>query len=190
MPIKDLTKKLTQGDNSAYAYLFSEYYTWLCNYVFKLTNDKIVAEDLVQEVFINLWKKREKIEIKSSIKSYLFKSCHNQFLQYVRKEKIRTDFLNSIRQDVLFTSYEKESQEIYENKIEKLNSLIGELPPRCKQVFVLSKIHNKKYKEIAKELNISIKTVENHISKAYNFLRKNAVSALVLGISNLFFKFS
>ncbi len=179
MKEEKLLNKLKNGERSAYKYLFSEYYSWLCNYVFNLTKNKSLSEDLVQEIFMNLWEKREQLNIKSSIKNYLFKSCHNQFLQYVRKEKVRIDFLNSVRWEVLFESYDNESQRLHEEKLEKLNSLINELPPRCKEIFVKSKLQKKKYREIASELNISIKTVENQMSKALHFLKENATSILL-----------
>jgi RNA polymerase sigma-70 factor (family 1) len=172
---KEFIQKLKSGDRSAYKNLFSQYYSWLCNYVYKLTNDNSIAEDLVQEVFINLWEKREQINISSSLKNYLFRACHNQFLQHLRKEKIRIKFLNSIQYEVLFDNYDSESKKIHEDKLEKLNSLISQLPPKCKDIFTKSKLQKMKYKDIAIELNISIKTVENQMSKALKFLKSNSI---------------
>ncbi len=179
MKEKQILKKIHEGDADAYKYLFSEYYSWLCNYIFKLCGNRSLAEDLVQEVFIHLWEKRTQLTIKSSLKNYLFRSCHNQFLQYVRKEKVRNDFLNSIRWDVLLESYTEESHELREMQLKKLNTLISELPPRCKEVFVKSKFEKKKYKEIAVDLGISIKTVEAQMSKALHYLREHASMLLL-----------
>ncbi|MDB2606707.1 RNA polymerase sigma-70 factor [Zobellia sp.] len=175
---KELLKKLKQGDTLAYKYLFSEYYVWLCNYVFKLCNDRTLSEDIVQETIINFWEKRSALLITVSLKSYLFRSCHNQFLQHIRKEKIKLDFLDNIRWELL-ADVQSEDESLKETKFNKLNQLIEELPPRCKEVFVKNKLEKRKYKEIALDLGISVKTVENQMSKALHFLKENATSFLL-----------
>jgi len=171
----ELHKRINNGDATAYQYLFSEYYSWLCNYVLKLSGNSSVSEDIVQEVFMNLWTKRSQIVINSSIKNYLFRSCHNEFLQFVKKEKRRMDFLDEIRLKVLFENYELESQRIHEERLDKLDFFIDQLPPKRKEIFIKNKLERKKYKEIAQELNISLKTVESQMSKALRFLREKAV---------------
>lgn len=178
MDDKKLLKKLKKGDTTAYKYLFSNYYVWLCNYVMKLCNDHTLAEDIVQETMINFWEKRDSILITVSLKSYLFRSCHNQFLQHIRKEKVKFDFLDNVRWEVLANAYEEDDgiQDVY---LEKLNNLIERLPPRCKEVFIKNKIQKQKYKEIAVDMGISIKTVENQMSKALQFLKENATSFLL-----------
>ncbi|RXG11983.1 RNA polymerase sigma-70 factor (ECF subfamily) [Leeuwenhoekiella aestuarii] len=178
MDDKKLLKKLRKGDTAAYKYLFSTYYTWLCNYVLKLCNDPSLAEDIVQETMINFWEKRDTILITTSLKSYLFRSCHNQFLQHIRKQKIKFDFLDNIRWEVI-ASAQKEDTSERDRDLEKLNNLIDKLPPRCKEVFIKNKIQKKKYKEIAVDLGISIKTVENQMSKALHFLKENANSFFI-----------
>lgn len=172
---RELLEKLKLGDASAYNYLFTEYYNWLCNYILQLCNDRRLSEDIVQEVMISFWEKRKRVMITSSLKNYLFRSCHNQFLQYVRKEKVKYDFLDQIRWDALAEVHiEVELQE--EGKYNKLYQLINQLPPRCKEVFLKNKFEKQKYKDIAVDLGISIKTVENQMSKALHFLRENATS--------------
>ena len=115
--------------------------------------------------------------INSSLKNYLFKSCHNQFLQLIRREKIQFDALDKIRWDVI--SETTLEDDLYDFRMEKLMSLIDQLPPRCKEIFVQNKLEKKKYKEIAMEMGISIKTVENQMSKALHFLRVNATTFLL-----------
>ncbi|HZJ21589.1 MAG TPA: RNA polymerase sigma-70 factor [Pricia sp.] len=173
-----LLKGLRKGNASAYNELFTEYYVWLCNYIFTLSNDRGLSEDIVQETIINIWEKRKRISVQHSLKNYLFRSCHNRFLAHVRKKKVKFDFLDQIRWDVL-AEVRVEPEVRQNSKIQKLHRLIDELPPRCREVFVKNKLEKRKYKEIAVEMGISIKTVENQMSKALNFLRENATGFML-----------
>ncbi len=175
----ELIEGLKKGKDKAYRFLFSRYYQWLCNYIYKLSGSYQLSEDLVQDIFVKLWENRKTIVINSSIKNYLFKSCHNQFLQHIRKEKIKLDFLDSLRWDILYDVYNNEVESAYEIKINKLNILINQLPPRCKEIFIKAKLEKKKYKEIAEDMNISIKTVETQMTKALHFLREQATTLLL-----------
>ncbi len=171
-----LIRKLRRGKARAYKYLFSEYYDWLCNYIFQLCNDRSLSQDIVQETLIGFWERRKRILITTSLKNYLFKSCHNQFLQHIRKKGLQFDTLDKIQWDVISeVTYEDDLDNF---KIDKLNKLIDQLPPRCKEVFVQNKLEKKKYKEIALDMGISIKTVENQMSKALHFLKENATLPL------------
>ncbi|WP_149276252.1 RNA polymerase sigma-70 factor [Pareuzebyella sediminis] len=168
---------LRKGHSKAYRYLFSEYYDWLCNYIFKLCRDRHLAEDIVQSAMVILWEKRKTILITSSLKNYLFKTCHNQFLLHLRSQKLRFDELDKIKWDVI--SEATLEQDLKETKLKKLDDLINELPPRCKEIFIQNKLQKKKYKEIALDLGISVKTVENQMTKALHFLRANATSFML-----------
>ena len=167
-----LIRRLRKGKAEAYRHLFSEYYDWLCNYVFKLCQDRSLSEDIVQDALVNIWKKRKVLVISTSLKNYLFKTCHNQFLQHVRSQKVQFDTLDNIRWDII--SEVTLEDDLFDFRMEKLNKLINQLPPRCKEIFIQSKLEKKKYKEIALDMGISVKTVENQMSKALNFLRANA----------------
>jgi len=177
MKEQKLIKRLRKGEAGAYRYLFSEYYDWLCNYVNNLCNDRLLAEDIVQDAMVNIWEKRKSIIITISLKSYLFKTCHNQFLQHIRTKKIQFDTLDKIRWDVI--SEATLENDLYDFKMEKLNRLIDQLPPRCKEIFIQNKLEKKKYREIALEMGISVKTVENQMSKALHFLRANAATFML-----------
>ena len=168
-----LIQKLKNGDEIAYKMLYDKYYQCLCKYVFKLFENKKLSEDIVQDMLMKFYMKRRKINIKTSLKNYLFTSCHNQFLQHLRKKKIKFDDLDAIKWEVIACSVNPQ-EHIKENKLKQLHQLIDELPPRCKEIFLKSKLEQIKYKTIAEELNISIKTVENQMSKALKHLRKRA----------------
>lgn len=150
--------------------LFHDYYTNLSRFAFTYVKDEAVAEELVQEVFVNLWQKQELKEI-SSIRSFLYISVRNRALNHLRDHKTRTlhenDFAIERERDALYEYNE------YEHKqLETLvKDAIAELPEKCREIFELSRNENLTYQQIAEQLNISTKTVENQISIAIKKLR-------------------
>ena len=166
-----LIRRLRKGETKAYQYLFSEYYDWLCSYIYNLCRNRNLSEDIVQEVMIHFWEKREVIMITSSLKNYLFMACHNHLLQHIRHEKMQLITLGNIRWDVI--SEATLEDDLYDYRMEKLMTLINHLPPKCKEIFIHNKLEKKKYKEIALHMGISVKTVENQMSKALHFLKAN-----------------
>lgn len=181
MKEKLLIAKLKSGDLDAYEYLFHEYYDWLCNYIFKLSGDRSQSKDVVQETLVRLWEKKQEITIKGPLKGYLFKSCHNQFLQQIRKEKKQPDLLDKIRWDTIYNTYfEQKGEDVHmKSAMLKLDELIDKLPPKCKEIFIKNKLERRKYREIAEDMGISVKTVENQMSKALRIIRENASMLLL-----------
>ncbi|MBC9795822.1 RNA polymerase sigma factor [Sinomicrobium weinanense] len=167
-----LISLLKQGDEKAYEYLMDRYYRKLCIYANSLTNDSLTAEDIVQNVFIRLWKKRHLLTIRTSLKSFLYRSVHNEYIDQYRKnvallnvEKRYIEHLNAI--------IEPEEAQGNEKLIKQVFEAIQNLPPRCKEVFMLSKKNGLTNIEISEYLGISINTVENQIGKAFKILRKS-----------------
>lgn len=174
------SKSLKNGSLKAYNELFSTHYSKLFNYALKLSNNEDIAKDIVQEAFIKLWLHRENIKPDLSISNYLLKICHNEFLIHARKKKKEKAFLDQLKIETAYELFISTEQE--PSRIEWLNEAINKLPPKCKEVFKLSKFEKMKYKAIAEKMEISIKTVENHVSKAYRELRKNLQHLSVLAL--------
>lgn len=151
--------------------LYASYYSVLCNQVYVLLKDKEAAEDIVQEVISDLWLKKDIIVIQQTVFPYLKRACRNRALNYIRdhkkweneSEEMLLIFDNNINKDV-----ELETQEL--QKVITLT--IAQLPEKCRIVFSLSRFEDMTYQDIADHLQISIKTVENHISKALKILRE------------------
>ncbi|KAA5536889.1 RNA polymerase sigma-70 factor [Taibaiella lutea] len=149
--------------------LFKEHYEALYRYAFSILKNEEDAKDVLQIVFINLWERRETLHINSSSKAYLYRSVYNESLNYIKKESVRQK-----HETGAFSLQENPGQEdaneagIWEQKI---NKVLEQMPPQCKAVFLKSRIENKKYAEIAAELDISVKTVEAHMSKALKIIR-------------------
>ncbi|MDO6518096.1 RNA polymerase sigma factor [Zobellia uliginosa] len=165
-----LIQGLKQGDEEAYTYLVENYHNRLCAYANSLIRDDLLAEDIVQNVFVQIWEKRDKLKTELSLKSYLYKLVHNKFIDEYRKGKAVMALEKTYATALALAVDEKD--EIQEQKI--LNILfctIQELPPKCKQIFLMSKKEGLTNIEISECLNLSIKTVESQITKAFRILK-------------------
>ena len=166
-----LIESLKKGEDSAYAYLLKQYHKRLFTYLYTLTHDDALAEDIIQNVFLNLWEYRSRLKPEYSIQNFLYRSCYNEFVNYYKKNQRRTDFEKGYIQTVKSLI---ESTDI--NLLERKNELIFEgvssLPDKCAEVFMLSKKEGLTNNEIAEYLNLSLKTVEGHLTKAYTTLRE------------------
>lgn len=151
--------------------LFKEYYSELCMFALKYTKNEEAAEEVVQEVFAKIWEKRTFINIKISVKSYLFISVRNKCLQQINHIKIVRKYEKYIDKKDENESISPYDAMIYEETLEIFNDALNTLPSKCKKIFTLSRFEGLKYKDIAEELKISIKTVEANISKALKTFR-------------------
>ncbi|MDO5977434.1 RNA polymerase sigma factor [Flavivirga spongiicola] len=172
---KTLIKELKSGNKAAFTFLFKTYYKPLCIYCASLSKSKVFSEDIVQNTFVKIWKKREKLKIHTSIKSYLYKAVYYGFInEYVKIEK-KNNVLDTIYLDTLNKSIEQDNSIIKENLI-RLDKAIENLPKKCREVFILNKKEGYSYEEIADILSISKNTVENHISNALSKIRAEIFS--------------
>lgn len=170
-----LFQQWQQGDDSAYDKLFRNYYKKLCFAAIKTTENLADAEDIVQELFIELFNAKCRIEIKTTIQQYLFGALYfkcNSYLKNNNKHKY-----NQSIDDIEIDDPSSIPIEIIENiEFETIVfEAIESLPEKCKQIFELSRFEKLKNREVAEKLNISIKTVENQMSIA---LKKLNVSLL------------
>ena len=152
--------------------LFKLYYTAMCSYAVRFVYSKDIAEDLVSDIFYTFWKNESYKSVKSSYRSYLFKSVQNRSYNYLANELKNTDSLELLPQ-LDFASPEKpETLMHFEELCQKIDQIVEALPPQCQKVFLLNRFENKKIQEIALELNLSSRTIEGHISKALTALRQ------------------
>jgi len=151
--------------------LFESFYENLCSHVFALLRNKNASEDIVQDVLLEIWKKRDEININISLEAYLKRACRNKALNYIRSNKI---LFEDVELAETIESNYSDPQEMIEiqNLQDIINKGIDKLPEKCRIVFLLSRMENLSYNEIAEKLDISIKTVENQISKALKILRE------------------
>ncbi|VAW17976.1 RNA polymerase ECF-type sigma factor [hydrothermal vent metagenome] len=168
-----LIQGLKTKNKIVFDFVFHYYYSGLCAYAEKIVGDANASEDIVQDLFFTLWIKHNQIDITSSLKNYLFTSVKNRSLDYLKKEKKKTQHSNSTNHlqnhsENLSTFWFAESE---------LETLIDEslnkLPPRCREIFKLSRFEGLKNQEIAEKLGISKRTVELQISNALKRLRED-----------------
>lgn len=165
-----LVGELKNGNALAYAFLMDTYHQKLCLYVYGLTSDYDQAEDIVQNVFVRIWRKRQDLKYDLSLKSFLYKSVYNEFIDHYRKRK-NIFSIEEKHLDVLTTFVEQEDSEEMQRLIDLVKREIQNLPPKCKTTFLLSKEEGLSNKEIAEYLDVSVKSVEAHITKAFSILR-------------------
>ena len=167
----DAVVALKKDSDKAFRYLFDRYYDRLVAYIVTFTHNKMKAEDIVQQAFVNLWNDRQKLDEIKSPKNYLYAIAYNRYADSIKKEKRRSKLLDDIWYRSLNMRIE-EDHELLEKRINKLNTIIESLPPKCKKIIQLNKMEGVKYKEIASLMGISIKTVEAQMSIAFKKIRK------------------
>ena len=171
---------LKEGHESAFEMLFKTYYPLLCRYAYSFLNDNDEAEEVVQTAFITVWDKRDSIEIQTSIKSYLYRMVRNSCLNVIKHEKVKQQHA-AYEMAGGEPSHEGPTQSVLSSELEeKIYVAMKALPEQCRLVFQLSRFEELKYAEIATQLNISIKTVENHMGKALKIMREQLKDYLPL----------
>jgi RNA polymerase sigma-19 factor, ECF subfamily len=177
---QQLALLLSKRDEAAFEQVFKTYYRNLHAYAFTMLKDEAEAEEMVQQVFFKLWERSDHLSFSGSIAAYLYRAVHNESLNFLKHQKVKT----SHQMHVAYSMKNKSEQaqpKMLKNELEnKLREALNELPEQCRTVFQLSRFEDMKYKEIADKLEISVKTVENHMGKALKLLRIKLVDFLPL----------
>jgi RNA polymerase sigma-70 factor (ECF subfamily) len=175
----DLVALIRAGNEKAYEDLFFEYHPQLTRFAISITKSKEFARDAVQDVFLKIWRNRAHLEIRVSIKVYLYQAVRNQSLNLLEKQKTRFRITND------FISEKEPKAEYYtlpeaipehlseedQRLLKRIWEVAGQMPEKRKLVFDLNRKHGLRYKEIAGVLGITRKTVENHIAQALQYIR-------------------
>ncbi len=175
----DLTKK------EVFESVFRKHYLMLKNYAWQYVLEEDVAEDIVQDVFVHLWERRNSLQLKVSVKSYLFTSVYNRCLNRLKHEKVSLTFkkIKTEEEKVRIAFYENSPSDKMkipdEEFAKKIKQSIEDLPEQQQRVIILSRKFNLKNKEIAEFLNISVKAVEKNMSKALHSLRSKLKNFLI-----------
>lgn len=164
--------------------LFRTYYPSLCKSLYRILKDVSLAEDIVQEVFLKVWDKRANLELNEAFQAYLYRSCYNTALNFLKKQKSFYE-LSDIPVEVCGDDGAEKTLLFLETEAKILAS-IETLPPKTKSVFSLSRFEELSYKEIAERLNISLKSVEKHMGIALQRLR-DQLKEYLLGLLLLLF---
>ena len=177
----EILNLLTSDPDRAIDLLFRTYYAYICKSIYRIIPDQNITEDLAQDVFYEIWKKRNRFQIKTSLKAYLRRAGMNKALNYIRDKKIKWDDADAL--ETMETNAPGSGEKLEAIELQKqIEKAINELPERCRIVFSLSRFEEMTYQQIADHLGISIKTVENQISKALKLLRVKLGSYLSVGV--------
>ncbi|WP_142683074.1 RNA polymerase sigma-70 factor [Chitinophaga polysaccharea] len=161
---------LKEGDMGAYEAIYNEYWPRLYGYVYNRLKSKEVAEEIIQEVFFSLWKKHTELQLTHSLAAYLFTAVKYQLLNYLKSDRIRRIYISNLTPEQQSDNSNEEhiAATDLKNTMEKE---VSRLPEKCQQVFRMSRHEHLSITDIANTLNISHKTVENHLTKALRQLR-------------------
>jgi len=187
-----LINRLRNGDESALTELYNKFWQSLFVSSYNVLKDKELCEDIIQDIFMNIWHNREKLEINISLKGYMYACARYQvFNQFKKnKDKIHIELFEDL--DKRFQYSTPETQLMHDELLDQINSIVEALPEKCQLVYKLSREEQLSHKEIAERLDISTKTVENHITKALHVIRismgTSASMAMVLWLSKNLFK--
>ena len=168
----EIVGKIIEGDEKAFEWVFKQYYSKLCGYASRFVYSDESAEEVVQEVFVRFWERSENLNPESSLAAYLYRSVYNTCLNQIKHEKVKDNYRNYVIN--YMDRYADDLQDAEEQKelLQMVVDAIDELPPRCSEIFKLSRFEGLKYQEIAEHLGISLKTVEVQMGKALRVLRE------------------
>lgn len=168
---KDLIVRLKEGDQTAFELLFHFYYPGLVIYASQLTADRSEAEEIVQDFFVRFWQMHQGLIPGDSLKNYFFSSIKNRSLNFLKHKKIEEKYLKQMMElSNQHLAYKPDLYVVSELQ-DTIKRGIDKLSPKCREIFIKSRIHGLKNEEIAEELNISKRTVETQISKALKIMR-------------------
>jgi len=168
----DLFEQIKNGNQKSFEELFNRYYNVLSNYSSIILNNNSCAEEVVADVFANIWIKRKKITINKNVKAYLYRSTRNTAISYLRKRKQECETIDENKINFSQTHNSPDNELIREDSEFRLKNLLNKIPERSREVFILHRFNNLKYVEIAETLNVSIKTIEKHMTKSLKIIRE------------------
>lgn len=179
---KEIIKRFKQGDPEAFDQIFEKYYRKV--YAFSLSNlrNKEDAEGAVQDVFYNLWKDRAKLQELKDLEAWIFSICLNIIRKHFRRLAVEKKHLKTYAESYLDSYFTTDAEVEYRDLMEKTDEIIEKLPPRQKTIFLLSRREALSNLEISEKLNISVRTVDNQLTRARAFLRTSLMDGSILSI--------
>jgi len=178
-PIADklILEQLRNSNQGVFELVFKYYYSGLVIYADQIINDTSVSEDIVQSVFMKLWESRQSLDIRS-FRSYFIQCVKNRSIDHLRSQEVKNKYNKEI---IDYPQYEMQEDLWTKTDLNELIQLsIEKLPPRCREIFMMSRVENLKTAEIAEKLQISGRTVETQISKALKILRVELADYIAL----------
>ncbi|MEO8534637.1 MAG: RNA polymerase sigma-70 factor [Flavobacterium sp.] len=182
----DIFESFKKGNQTAFTYFYDKYFRRIQSFSVQFIYDKDEAENLAQEAFLHLWQNRENVDSINGIQSFLYTYAKSKCLNLIRhnkvKDKFKSDVLNEKERELnieVLNSIQFDTLELTE--LERIiNESINDLPPKTREVFIKKRFENKKNAEIAEEMQVTLKAVEAHMTKALKILKTKLSDYLFL----------
>lgn len=178
----ELARNINAGNKNAYKELFDRYAPRVFQFSLSYLKNKSDAEELVQDVFLKIWENRESLDQSKNFKSFIFKIAVNAIYDFIRHKNIENAFSDFTKNNSEIGTNETWHSVIFEDMQQNLQKLVVQLPEQQQKIFQLSKIEGLSNDEIATRLNISKRTVENHIYRAVSFLKEHFKNDSMVGL--------
>ncbi len=182
---KQLLEQLCRGDQKAFESLFRSYFGQLLQYAKEILKDHDMAQEMAEEAFVKLWENREKLNINTSLRAYLFRSIYNQCINHFKHQKIKDKYTLYFKHYIEPQQYNNAYSfdfplsHILNKEIEDLiERSINKLPQQCREIFIMSRYEDMRNDKIAEVLGVSVSTVKTQISRALVKLRKDLQESL------------
>ncbi len=176
----ELVKALSQGDQDAFRSLFLSYFPKVKSFITHLTKNEPLAEDLSQDIFVKLWENRDSLGLIHSFDAYVYRMAKNSAVNQIRRDSYGDKYSKEEYEKNEYVSME---EEIFAREIQLLVELtVSKMPEQRKRIYRMSRVEGLKNEEIAEKLNLSKKTVENHLNLALKEIRKTISLFLVFFI--------
>lgn len=176
----DLAGLLKKGNITAFEEIYNRYWSRLYSAAYKRLRSREVCQEIVQDLFTSFWLGRKEFQLRASLESYLYVAVRYKVFNHLEKELVRRNYRSTLPAPALLADNSTEESIFLKDLNHQLEEELGQLPEKCRQVFELSRREQKSNREIALELNISEKTVENHITKALRILRTSLRDSIAL----------
>lgn len=180
-------EEIRNGNIHVFNSLFEKNYKFLCKFAYSFCRSQELAEEAVQQVFIELWAKRKKIQINTSIGAYLTISVRNRLINEIKKDKTRKKYEKEFFNEIVEKSFSDSGNKKNEVFHRELAKAINNLPQKCQDIFIMSRYEGLSYDEIAEFLGLSGKTIENQMGIAFRKLREHLIPFFEKGQIDLFF---
>lgn len=179
---EELMKEIKVDNMLAFDVFYNRYIKRLYKFAFSILKTQEDTENIIQDVYMSLWINRKKVEKESSVKYYLFSIAYNSTITLIRKRVKEFQYIEYLKSLQTLNQEPVDLEIEYMEMTDKLNNIIDALPERQKEIYKLLRVEGLKYSEIAKRLNISIKTVETHVSRALRTVRQKMGNYALLSI--------
>ncbi|MEW6196106.1 MAG: RNA polymerase sigma-70 factor [Bacteroidota bacterium] len=167
---EELLKLVKKGEHHALETLYRRYFHMLCSFAHKYVRSNLISEEVVSDVFLYIWLKREEMKIPNNLRAYLFTAVKNRSMNYLQSDNRHFEDIYFVEKNRSLSADSADSHILQQELEDEIEKIISQLPPKRQLIFRMNRIDGLKYKEIAQVLSITVRTVQNHMVEAVRFI--------------------